>query len=70
MENRTYNEKCDLWSLGVLLYTMLAGKFPFKGDTVSETLMLVKRGKLNFKGEEWDGISESGKKLIVSLIQK
>jgi len=29
MENRSYNEKCDLWSLGIMLYQLLFGKNPF-----------------------------------------
>ena len=28
-----YNEKCDLWSTGVLVYYMLTGEFPFDDET-------------------------------------
>lgn len=53
-----YSYQCDLWSLGVLLFVMLAGKFPFKGGNVQETLAQVAKGRVSFKGSEWDNISD------------
>ncbi|KEG01073.1 CAMK/CDPK protein kinase [Plasmodium vinckei vinckei] len=59
-----YDYKCDLWSAGVLFYIILCGYPPFYGESDHEILSMVKKGKYNFKGKEWNNISEEAKDLI------
>eukprot|EP00801_Mesodinium_rubrum_P003142 Mrub_03142.p1 GENE.Mrub_03142~~Mrub_03142.p1 ORF type:complete len:488 (-),score=88.94 Mrub_03142:61-1446(-) len=66
--NGSYDHTCDIWSLGVLLYIMLIGYPPFRGDRDEEVIKNVKKGKLEFPGEEWDEISDSAKDLLKKMI--
>lgn len=35
-KNKPYDQKCDMWSLGVLLYEMMTFGFPFNGRTTDD----------------------------------
>ena len=68
--NNKYNEKCDIWSCGVIMYMMLSGQPPFKGDNDEEIYQSIKEGKYNFDDEQWDEISSDAKDLIKNLLIK
>jgi calcium-dependent protein kinase len=48
--NGAYNEKCDIWSAGIVLYSMITKTFPF-GGTCDEAIMRnITTTKINFAG--------------------
>lgn len=67
-----YDENCDLWSLGVILYTMLCGKAPFharsRDETVSSIMERIKEGDFNFESATWQSVSSDAKDVVRGLL--
>lgn len=67
--SKNYNEKCDLWSCGVILYILLSGRPPFYGKNDKEILRSVLEGHYSIQGAEWAKISPEAKSLISRMLQ-
>jgi len=65
-----YNEKCDMWSIGVILFIMLCGVPPFAGRGEDVILNKVRKGVWDFTQPIWEEISSEAKDLIKGLIEK
>jgi calcium-dependent protein kinase len=66
--NKKYNEKCDIWSCGVIVYILLSGMPPFNGQSDQEIMKKVRIGKFSFSDPCWANISDKAKDLITKLL--
>lgn len=71
LKRQGYDAACDIWSLGILLYTMIAGFSPFASspnDTSEEILAQIGSGKVIITGGNWDLVSDSAKDIVTKML--
>lgn len=66
--NANYDEKCDIWSLGVILYILMCGYPPFFGHSEAEVLSKVRKGTYSFDSNDWNKVSIQAKDLIRRML--
>ncbi|XP_027629161.1 ribosomal protein S6 kinase alpha-2 isoform X3 [Tupaia chinensis] len=71
LKRQGYDAACDVWSLGILLYTMLAGFTPFANgpdDSPEEILARIGSGEYALSGGNWDSISDAAKDIVSKML--
>ena len=63
-----YTSKCDIWSLGVIMYVLLSGTAPFNDRSNKRIADAIMRGKYCFPSPLWDHISSEAKDLISKML--
>ena len=66
--NKRYNEKCDIWSCGVIMYILLSQRPPFGGRDDFEIMETVKKGKYDLSSPPFDKVSNEAKDLIKKML--
>ena len=61
---KNYNEKCDIWSCGVIMYILLSARPPFGGNDDNDIMERVSIGKYDLESSPFDKLSSSALDLI------
>ncbi|CAD8106119.1 unnamed protein product [Paramecium sonneborni] len=70
LQRKQYNEKCDVWSVGVIIYQMIYGKSPFippKGGNINDLIAIINKGDLQFPDLL---ITTKLKELLLQMLQQ
>lgn len=65
---RNYDERCDVWSVGVLMFILLSGSPPFDGEDNQEILHSIESGQYSMDDEIWAQISPECKELVRRML--
>jgi calcium/calmodulin-dependent protein kinase I len=68
LEGTAYDERADMWSVGVILYILLGGYPPFIESTQRDLFRKIRKGDYEFHEEYWGTVSAEAKELISSLL--
>jgi p90 ribosomal S6 kinase len=71
LKKQGYDQACDVWSLGVLLFAMLGGEAPFAthpNDEPSKILQRFGEGRIAMNGPRWEKVSDLAKDLVLRML--
>jgi calcium-dependent protein kinase len=68
--NGDYDEKADIWSLGVIAFMLLSSSMPFFGESRAAVMDHILRGKYKLQSKRWQQVSTAAKEFVMSLLRR
>ncbi|CAD7968716.1 unnamed protein product [Amoebophrya sp. A25] len=65
-----YDQSCDVWSCGIIMYIMLCGYPPFYGESDVDVLARVRLGTFTFVQADWKNVTSDATELITKMLKK
>jgi calcium/calmodulin-dependent protein kinase I len=69
MMKQGHGKAVDMWSLGVITYTLLCGYSPFRSENLGDLVDECRSGKIIFHERYWKDVSKDAKGFILILLQ-
>jgi serine/threonine protein kinase len=70
IQEKPYDHKVDIWSIGIITYILLSGRPPFAGRTKKDIFNAILTGQLRFDHPIWAQVSDDAKDFIRKALIK
>lgn len=68
MLKKGHSKPVDMWSLGVITYTLLCGYSPFRSENLQDLIEECRHGRVIFHDRYWKEVSKEAKAFIMTLL--
>lgn len=68
MLKRGHGKPVDMWSMGVITYTLLCGYSPFRSENMADLIEECRSGRVIFHERYWKDVSKDAKDFISKLL--
>ncbi|KAL8594155.1 hypothetical protein ACOMHN_018095 [Nucella lapillus] len=69
LDNKTYSQQCDVWAMGIIMYTLICGYPPFRAKDEATLYDLIREANPQFDDDVWSSISEECKNCILGMLK-
>ncbi|GAW82986.1 calcium-dependent protein kinase [Plasmodium gonderi] len=67
---KKYTISSDIWALGVMVFFMLTGKYPFEGKNTPKVVDEILNKNINWKGKEFSSLSVEALDFLKKLLER